>query len=323
MHRSGREHYLTSPQGLLAQHRRRQRQYLHFSIDGIEPRQKNSMPDCDKDELQIQLLATLGRYRRRAFRGPLALRLTLATTDKAPAHSHNIAKNLLDLFGAPRPGLATRRQGLLYADDNQVHAPSVTCHHGQHIPRISAVASPLASLLADLDLAMQSAQEHRDDHRDRERSEHVDRVLDEVKQMQRDEAQYRERFGDRTYETLFRFARQQAQEQLLGRAAVTPLDLAKLYNLSDRSFGIDLAKLWEQTFFFRPLRIRLSELPQVKGASSVSEREIETKLCAFQARLGWFIHPLLVPAALEVVIKPRRRAATTPCMTSTMYCVAI
>jgi hypothetical protein len=78
--------------------------------------------------------------------------------------------------------------------------------------------------------------------------------------------------------------------------------------------------LWEETFFLSPLRIRLSELPQVKGFSSIWEQEIETKLQDFQARLGWLIDPLLVPVALEVVISHRRPAARTPCMTSTTSC---
>jgi hypothetical protein len=155
MYRHDRDHYPTSAEGLLAQHRRRQRQYLHFGIEGIEPRQKSSMPDRDKDEVQRQLLEWLVDLRRRAFQGPLALRLNLATTDKSPTHSHNIAKNLLDLFGMPRPSLGTRRKGLLYADDSQVHALSVTCHHGNREPRIHAVAAPLGSLLADLELAIQ------------------------------------------------------------------------------------------------------------------------------------------------------------------------
>jgi hypothetical protein len=303
-----RDHYLTSPEGLLAQHRRRQHQQLHFSIKGIEPRQKGSMTSYEKEVVQKQLLEALVRQRRRAFRGPLALRLTLWTTDKVPPHSHNIAKNLLDLFGAPRSGLVTRRRGLLYANDYQVHALSVTCHHGQQEPRIYGVAAPLASLLADIDLVAQYEKEHCDDNREWERSERFDEVIDEANRMRREEAAYRERFGNRAFDSLFRFAKQQAQEIFLGRAAVTPLELAELYDVSGRARGIGLAEIWEQTFFFSPLRIRLSELPQVSGASSVWEQEIETKLRDFQARLGWLIDPLLVPVALEVVIKPPPRS---------------
>jgi hypothetical protein len=55
--------------------------------------------------------------------------------------------------------------------------------------------------------------------------------------MKRDEAEYRERFGDRTFEALFRFAKQKAQHHLLGRG-VSPLDLAYLYG---RPYGIDVS----------------------------------------------------------------------------------
>jgi hypothetical protein len=167
---------------------------------------------------------------------------------------------------------------------------------------ISAVASPLGSLLADLDLAVNSDQ-HRDDDR-WERSVSLDRAIDEVRDMLRDEAEFRRSLGNRAFETMLRFVRQQAQEQMLGRAAVTPLDLAKMYNVSGRALGIDFAEIWEQTFASTPLRILLSELPQVKGASTLWREEIDAKLRDFQSRLGWLIDPLLVPVALEAVIKP-------------------
>lgn len=90
----------------------------------------------------------------------------------------------------------------------------------------------------------------------------------------------------------------------MGRAAVTPVYLANMYNVSGRHLGFDLAAMWEQMFTSTPLRIQLSELPQVTGASALWKQEIETKLRAFQARFGWLVDPLLIPVALEVVIKP-------------------
>lgn len=298
------KHHLDTNEGLLAQYRQRSLRRIHFSIDGIEPRAKHSMAEADKDEVQRQLLECLVDLRRKAFRGPLALRLTLATTEKTPTHSHHIAKNLLDLFGKTRPALATRRRNLLYADDCQIRGLAVTCHHGESAPMISAVASPLGSLLADLDLAVNSDHQRRDDDDRWEQSMLLDRAIDEVRDMLRGEAEFRRTFGDRAFETMLRFARQQAQEHMLGRAAVAPLDLAKMYNVSGRALGIDFAEIWEQTFASTPLRILLSELPQVKGASMLWKEEIDAKLRDFQSRLGWLIDPLLVPVALEAVIKP-------------------
>jgi hypothetical protein len=55
-----------------------------------------------------------------------------------------------------------------------------------------------------------------------------------------------------------------------------------MYNVSGRALGIDLAAMWEHAFASTPLRIRLTELPQVKGASTLWKEEIEAKLRAFQ-----------------------------------------
>jgi hypothetical protein len=67
--------------------------------------------------------------------------------------------------------------------------------------------------------------------------------------------------------------------------------------------GTDIAKLWEKTFASTPLRITLSELPQRDGGSILWRQEIERKLRDFQAHWGLLVNPLLVPVALEVVIK--------------------
>jgi hypothetical protein len=39
--------YLTTPEGLLLRQRRRAARRIHFTIDDIEPRFKNSMSNCD------------------------------------------------------------------------------------------------------------------------------------------------------------------------------------------------------------------------------------------------------------------------------------
>src|SRR6266508_1089136 len=199
MYRFDREHYLNSPKLLLAQHRRRSRRRLHFTSDDIEPLSKHSMPDPDKDEVQGHLLKHLVDRRRRTFKGQLALRIRLATRERSPTHSQNIAKNLLDLFGMPRQSLATRRTSLLYADDNQVHALAVTCDHGRTGPMISVSANPLATLLADLDLAVQ----HDPDHGDAEceRSYELDDQMDHVGTLLHERAAFRRRLGERALQT--------------------------------------------------------------------------------------------------------------------------
>ena len=65
-----------------------------------------------------------------------------------------------------------------------------------------------------------------------------------------------------------------------------------------------IADTWERTFASAPLRVMLDELPQADGGSKPYKEKVEEELRAFQERFGWLIEPLLVPVALEVVVKP-------------------
>ena len=64
MHYFDRNHYLETPNGLIAQYRQRAIRRIRFSIDDVEPRQKRSMPEKDKDAVQQQLLRWLIDLRR-------------------------------------------------------------------------------------------------------------------------------------------------------------------------------------------------------------------------------------------------------------------
>jgi hypothetical protein len=120
---------------------------IYLDIDGVEPRSKKAMPEADKALIQQNVLAHLTAYRRRAFRCALAMKVRLETTERTPAHRHTIVKNLLDLLGAPRPDPATRRRALVYHDDSQISALSVSCHHGLPASSIFATVCPLRDLL--------------------------------------------------------------------------------------------------------------------------------------------------------------------------------
>jgi hypothetical protein len=304
MHRLDHDHYLLTPSGLAAQYWHRRGRRIYVDITGIEPRAKHSMRDTDKDAIQQRLLAQLVARRRRAFRGPLALQMRISTTARTPTHAPQITKNLLDLFGEPRPGIATRRPGLLFADDSQVHALSVTCLHGEEKPAIAATATPLDALRADLRLIMHHERTREPSHEDWENRRVRDRAVDELRKMLRDEAALRRRDGDRLFEFCLEIARREAQERLLEQPALRPIDLACMFDVDSPALGVELAAWRENLFVSSPLRIRLSELPQVTGASAVWVQEIDTKLRDFRQQYGWLIDPLVIPVALEVVIKP-------------------
>lgn len=296
---------------MLAQHRRRQRERVYIHIQGIEPRRKETMPEKDKDKIQRAILRYLTKFERRAFRGPIALQIRLGTTEKNPNHLQHIAKNLLDLFGEPNKRLKTRRRGLLYDDDEKVHALSVTCRHGETEPSIWIIACPLESLLIDLDLATKWARDDRDRRFDTRRDDRMEDAVEEWREIRRDEERLRERIGQTAYEAFLRFSQQRAQDSILSQGGIQPRDLAAMYDRSGQKLGMDMAGNFERLYTSSPLRIRLSSLPQERGSSEVWKREIDEKLRDFQKRYRKLIEPWLVPVALEVLVKPPKQEKNT------------
>lgn len=160
--------------------------------------------------------------------------------------------------------------------------------HGLQQPSISAVACPLGAMVQNLELAVRHAREARDPYGrlEWEQSERLDETLDAFRDMVRDGARYRPLYGDAGYERILRHWRQRAQELLLGRAAITPTDLAYMYNAPGRPLGFDTTSMWEKIFALAPLRIRLSELPQFRTAPAKWKEEVDEKLRSFQSRFG-------------------------------------
>src|SRR5262245_53922569 len=119
--------------------------------------------------------------RRHAFRGPIALEMSLHTSGKTPSHGHTIAKNLLDLLSRPQPGVRTDRRGLLYYDDSQIHGLSVSCLHGQAKPRIDISAMSLGHFLEDLELAVHAGETLNDEAKMEFRDDSIESFRDTLR----------------------------------------------------------------------------------------------------------------------------------------------
>jgi hypothetical protein len=124
--------------------------------------------------------------------------------------------------------------------------------------------------------------------------------MDSLKDLLRDEMTWRNRFGDETFEAWVEMNRREAQALLLGRSGISIFDLTQMYGVPYPDF----AASWERIFNSIPLRVVLTELPQLDGASAHYKQEVERSLREFQSKYGWIIDPLLVPVALQVVIRP-------------------
>ena len=302
-----RREYLDTPAGKLGRYDWRIRHRLRLKVSSVEPRGKHSMPDADQVAFQKQVLEHLTAARRRAFRGPLALHLSLATTAKTPSYAHTIAKNLLDLLSRPRQALGTSRSGLLYLDDRQIQGLSVSCRHGESKPEISITAMPLRFLLADLDLAIHAYNELEED--DSDIDDDAEEALDDLRNLLQQANPEREYLDEKTYNSIVTFRRVQAQQYLLGQSPISLAQLGYLFGVCgvplSREDGIwnDLYKTSESILRSTSLRILLTELPQRKGSTKVYEQQVEEKIRRFQQDYSWIVTPLLIPVALEVIIK--------------------
>jgi hypothetical protein len=118
------------------------------------------------------------------------------------------------------------------------------------------------------------------------------------------EAWWRSEIGNDKYESLERFALQRVQEPFFGRGALTVSDLAMMFNLPGRGHGFDSSQIWDEAFASSLFRIRLTELPQSEGQSTTWKSEINAKLEEFRHKCGRLVDPLLIPLAVQVVIRP-------------------
>ncbi len=288
--------------GASARYEQRRRRRIQINIDDIEPQSKKMSPE-DRAAFQSTLAEQLTDVKRSTFRGDIALKLDLATSNKSPPHAHTIAKNLLDLLGKRMDGVDWPKKSLLYADDSQIQALSVICRHGEDRPNISIEARPFAAMLDDLELASKAAHaaETIDAYYEEDReSEWIDTFRDLI----RDEAHSRKALSDKLYEAYRKMTRWSAQRALLGRSGVNIPVLSWMYGLP-RGIPTGLDKnTWASLIGESKLRLQVGELPIAAGSSAVFKQKVAAEIAAFKTRWDWIINPLVVAVALEVIVRP-------------------
>lgn len=263
------------------------------------------MPTKDKVAFQAAIISKLASRGRRPFRGPVALDLQLQTTEATPAHAHTIAKNLLDLLGQPIVLRQGYRRGVLYFDDNQIQALSVTCSHGATEPSVRITACAFNDFLQDLDLAVyastQNDEKDDDDYLDNGGiSAGLPGNADQLRQI----------LGDEFADFWLKEERSSAQKSLLRAGRISLIDLGYLYNAYGSSTRFrkrdkpDFSREWESVVRRNPFRIHLEELPQEDGTSASYARTAIEKILEFQQRYPKILRSIDIPVALVVIVKP-------------------
>lgn len=261
------------------------------------------MSTADRIAFQGAVAKQLGLRNRSTFTGDVALNLNLITSSKTPPHAHTIAKNLLDLLADRMTGVVWPKKSLLYADDRQIQALTVSCRHGGDQPKIHIEARPFAAMLADLELAGIASRtaESAEVFYERERE---DEWVDEFRNLVKDEERNRKALGDETYEAFRKMVRWSAQRALLGRSSVSISELGWMYGLPH---GVNTAfnkEMWAELIGASPLRLHVGELPIAPGERNVFKERVSSEITDFKKRWDWIIDPLVVAIALEVVVRP-------------------
>jgi len=295
--------FMASDAGAQARYRKRQRRRVHIVIDDIEPQSKR-MSAADRDKFQNAVAKQLTSIKRSTFRGDVALKLDLATTSKSAPQAHTIAKNLLDLLGQRRSGVSWPKRHLLYNDDRQIQALSVSCRHGEDRPDIRIEAKPFAAMLEDLEFAAEAVRKAEMNLDTYYQEEREGEWVDTFRDLMRNEEQQRQRLGDNLYEAYRKMVRWRAQRALLGRSGVNIPVLTWMYG---RPKGLPTGigkEMWAQLVGESKLRLQVGELPIATGGSDVFKQRVAAEITAFKQRWDWIINPLVVAVALEVVVRP-------------------
>ncbi len=295
--------FLSSDAGALARYKQRRQRRVHILIDEIEPQSKK-MSAADRAAFQTLVAEQLTSLKHSTFRGDVAVKLDLATTSKTAPHAHTITKNLLDLLGTRQAGVAWAKKSLLYGDDRQIQALSVSCRHGEDRPGIRIEARPFAAMLDDLELASEAVRASEMNMQAYYEEDRETESIDTFRELVGDEARERKALGDDMYDAYSNMMRWSAQRALLGRSGVNIPVLGWMYGLPRGiPTGFDKS-MWAQLVGDSKLRLQVGELPIAAGGSAAFKQRVSDEIAAFKKRWDWVISPLVIAVGLEVVVRP-------------------
>src|SRR5262245_57947712 len=127
-------------------------------------------------------------------------------------------------------------------------------------------------------------------------------IVDYNRLMQRED-ENRKRLGDHLFDALPNMKRWQVQRSFRRDTALTTKQLSWLYGLPNPTFMASLGNVWEEVVRTTPLRIQIGELPTRPGSSDAFIEHVDEQVEAFKKKWDWLICPLVVPVALEVMVR--------------------
>ncbi|WFA88046.1 hypothetical protein [Paenibacillus amylolyticus] len=145
------DYLLKTSRGNLDRYMARYARRLSFLINQ-EPYSKNSMSLAEQLRFQQEISDYLEKSKRRAFKGPVILKMDFFPSKGNPPSIHQLAKNYLDLLWRPVQGMVNPR--LLLIDDRQISILIVNYHVQTEnpTPRIEIKIAPMRDFVDDIRL---------------------------------------------------------------------------------------------------------------------------------------------------------------------------
>ncbi len=170
-------------------------------------------------------------------------------------------------------------------------------------------AAPMRDFVDDLRLADHARRQLDEKDADLSWDDDNDDV-EELVRLLKAKREWTDLFGTDTYLSILQHARSKAQERLLGYGAWSIWELSALLDgwssVSSVSNGVAgwIVENVESQMAGTPMRIHLDELPQQPGSSKAYRKAAEEAVQRLREQYSWILKPLLIPVAVEVVVKP-------------------
>lgn len=294
--------FIKSDAGQITSYNKRKQRRICIYIEDIEPQSKK-MSTLERVRFQTEVAKHLAIIKRTAFLKHIALKIDLDTSSKNAPQLHTIAKNLLDLLSKRQLAVKSKQKYLLYKDDSQIQALSISCRHGGSAPRIYIEGRPFKAMLEDLELAVKVKTQSTMNNADSYYEDSEREWIKTFRELIDDEIEQRKSLGDVLYDGYFKMVRWSAQKALFKQSGVNISVLSYMYGLQKYDFGLG-SDYWSKLVGSSKLRLQVGELPILEGDSDLFKQKVSDKIEAFKKEWGWIIDPLVIAVALEVVVRP-------------------
>lgn len=311
------DYLLNTTQGNYDRYMARYANRLNFIIDQ-ETYSKKGMNQTEKLRFQQEISDQLEKSQRKAFKGPVILKMDFFPSRENPPSIHQLAKNYLDLLWRPVEGLSNPR--LLLVDDRQISILIVN-YHVQNVnptPRIEIKIAPMRDFIEDLRLIEKirsktgfpededriSYDENRVLYGDaKEAIEHFENIRESLIETN----DLKGLIEDSLFKKVYEMKMRDYQSAFFSMGKIKPTNLVQLY--PDKGIVADdiLGQIFEQhrkmitTYSLPPLRAQ--GLPTRQGETQQFKDKIREMVQQFRDKYP-ALSPLLINLNLTILYVP-------------------